>query len=418
MIDIMTLIEANRSGTAKGLPCFCTANEHALRAILSHAARTGLPTVIEATCNQVNQDGGYTGMTPSDFISWVTGLADEAGASMEQLILGGDHLGPNPWRKESAAHAMEKARELVRLYAAAGFRKIHLDASMPLGGEPPLSFAAIAERAADLCAVAEKYAPDPSQLIYIIGTEVPIPGGETDDPDALDVTSVERFKDTIETHREAFTRHGLDSAWDRIVSVVTQPGVDFSHTSVFEFDPAAAQPLARSILSEPGLTFEAHSTDYQPASALRALVQNHFFFLKVGPELTFRFREAVFALADLEAQLPIPAPSRLKEVIATRMETNDAYWRDYYKGSPEEIELLRTFSYSDRIRYYWSDPAVAEALNRLLTNLEAEPVSETLISQFFMGLDFGEIPRAPRALIESHVQRCIDRYFAAAGMTP
>ena len=87
---IHDLIARNRAGEPVGLPCFCTANEHVLRAILSQAARTGLPTVIEATCNQVNQDGGYTGMTPRDFMTWLMGMADEAGVPRDQIIVGGD----------------------------------------------------------------------------------------------------------------------------------------------------------------------------------------------------------------------------------------------------------------------------------------------------------------------------------------
>lgn len=111
--------------------------------------------------------------------------------------------------------------------------------------------------AADLCAVAEACAPDPSKLIYVIGAEVPIPGGETEEPDALDISSVERFRATINTHREAFSARGLDNAETRIVSVVIQPGIDFSHTSIFPLAPEKAQPLSAAILSESRLTFEA-----------------------------------------------------------------------------------------------------------------------------------------------------------------
>lgn len=270
------LIARNRSGEAIGLPCFCTANEHVLRAVLAYAAKTGLPTVIEATCNQVNQEGGYTGMTPKDFMAWLTSMADEAGVPMEQLILGGDHLGPNPWKSEPIDVAMEKARELVKLYVEAGFTKIHLDASMACGGEPNPSFAQIAERAADLCEVAETHAPDPGKLIYIIGTEVPIPGGETEEPDALDVTSVDRFHDTIQTHKDAWAARGLEAAWGRIVSVVTQPGVDFGHTSIYPFVPEKARPLSEAILAQTGLTYEAHSTDYQTTQGLADLERATF----------------------------------------------------------------------------------------------------------------------------------------------
>ena len=416
MIDIHGLIEANRGGAPRGLPCFCTANEHVLRAILAFAAEAGWPTVIEATCNQVNQDGGYTGMTPSDFMRWLGGMATEAGVPMDRLLLGGDHLGPNPWRGEPEGVAMDKAREMVRLYVEAGFSKIHLDASMPLGGEPPPSVERIAERAADLCAVAEAHAPDPSRLIYVVGTEVPIPGGETEEPDALDVTSVERLENTIATHRAAFAARGLDAAWDRVAAVVAQPGVDFGHSRVYAFDPAPARPLARAILAEPGLAFEAHSTDYQPMRALRALVESRFVFLKVGPELTFRFREAAFALAEIEREIAPPRPSRLGEAVARRMEEEDGPWRDHYRGTPAEVALLRRYSYSDRIRYYWSDPLVAEALGRLIGNLRSARLSEAIVSQHFAGLDFGAIPTDPVRLIETHVQLCVRRYFAAAGL--
>lgn len=415
MIDIQNLIARNRAGETIGLPCFCTANEHVLRAILAYAAETGHPAVIEATCNQVNQDGGYTGMTPAMFMDWLKDMASEAGVPMSQLILGGDHLGPNAWRSEPAEIAMEKARELVKLYVQAGFQKIHLDASMPCGDETHLTFKQIAERAADLCAVAEAHAPDPEKLFYIIGTEVPIPGGETEEPDALDVTSVDRFRDTISTHRDAFHTRDLGAAWRRIVSVVTQPGVDFGHTSIFPYLPEKAKPLKDAILAENGLTFEAHSTDYQATSALTALVETHFFFLKVGPELTFRFREAIWALAELEKEIAPPEPSRIKDVVANRMAESTGYWKSYYSGTPAQIERLKTYSYSDRIRYYWTEPTIADALAQLLNNLRGIELPETLVSQAFMGLEFGQISSDVQTLLEGHIQRCVKRYYRAAG---
>ena len=409
------LILRNRAGEAIGLPCFCTANEHVLLAVLAYAKRTGLPTVIEATCNQVNQYGGYTGMTPADFMEWLSGMAADAGVPMNQLILGGDHLGPNVWKNEPLDVAMEKSRELVKSYVQAGFKKIHIDTSMACGGEPNPTFAQIAERAADLCEVAEKYAPDPSKLFYIIGTEVPTPGGETEEPNTLDVTSVARFHDTIQTHRDAWNTRGLDAAWDRVVSVVTQPGVDFGHTSVYPFLPVKAAPLREAIIDEVGLTYEAHSTDYQSTNALSDLVKNHFFFLKVGPELTFRFREAIWALAQIEEEIINDPKSLIRETFEQQMTKDPGYWVNYYNGSDKELRILRTYSYSDRIRYYWTDPEISKSLNLLIANLEQVNLPESIVSQAFMGLDFGEVPETPLALIELHIQRCISRYFKAAG---
>ena len=415
MSILRDLILRNRAGEAIGLPCFCTANEHVLLAVLSYAKRTGLPTVIEATCNQVNQYGGYTGMSPADFMEWLSGMAADAGVPMNQLILGGDHLGPNVWKNEPLDVAMEKSRELVKSYVQAGFKKIHIDTSMACGGEPNPTFAQIAERAADLCEVAEKYAPDPSKLFYIIGTEVPIPGGETEEPNTLDVTSVARFHDTIQTHRDAWNTRGLDAAWDRVVSVVTQPGVDFGHTSVYPFLPVKAAPLRDAIIDEVGLTYEAHSTDYQSTNALSDLVKNHFFFLKVGPELTFRFREAIWALAKIEEEIINDPKSLIRETFEEQMTKDPGYWVNYYNGSDKELRILRTYSYSDRIRYYWTDPEISKSLNMLIANLEQVNLPESIVSQAFMGLDFGEVPETPLALIELHIQRCISRYFKATG---
>lgn len=197
---------------------------------------------------------------------------------------------------------------------------------------------------------------------------------------------------------------------------MVQPGVDFGHSSVYPFEPVAAQPLVAAIKGQPNIDFEAYSTDYQPDSALRALIGNHFVFLKVGPELTFRFREAVFALAEIEDRLAPSAPSRLREVIAARMDADDRYWRDYYKGPESDVSLMRSFGYSDRIRYYWSDPAVTKALEKLFANLRHIKIPEALVSQAFSGLDFGDMPRDPKVLIEKHVLKCVSRYVHAAGM--
>jgi len=220
MIDINSLINRNRENEPVGLPCFCTANEQVVGAVFQQARIHQVPVVIEATCNQVNQEGGYTGMQAKDFRDWIGALAKKYDVAADSIILGGDHLGPNPWRHLPAAEAMEKAEVLVRDYATAGFRKIHLDASMACGDEPTPSFELVAERAARLCSVAENHSPHAENLLYIIGTEVPIPGGETDDMDELAVTSVQRLTDTIDTHREAFDREGLGHVWSKIVSVV------------------------------------------------------------------------------------------------------------------------------------------------------------------------------------------------------
>jgi len=416
MIDIISLLSRNRSGEAVGLPCFCTANEQVLRSIFQFAQKHQVPAVVEATCNQVNQDGGYTGMTATDFRDWMTTLAKEFGVASESIVLGGDHLGPNPWRHLPAKEAMAKADVLVRDYAAAGFKKIHLDASMACGGESTPSFVLVAERAARLCKIAESHSPHAEELVYIIGTEVPIPGGETDDMDELAVTSVARLTDTIDTHREAFYKEGLSHVWPKIVSVVTQPGVDFSHTAIHRFEPNKARDLSAAVKAIENMTFEAHSTDYQPTESLAELVKQHFFFLKVGPELTFRMREAVFALASIETHLlPEKKRSHLIANIDKAMQENSEHWTPYYRGDEELVSQLKHFSYSDRIRYYWTVPGVAQALGRLFDNLSDIKIPETIVSQYFSSRQFGSMDAPASQLTADHIALCVGRYYEACG---
>src|SRR5215471_18347016 len=127
---LIALVETRQDGNPRGMASICSAHPRVLETTLGRARRTGRPVLIEATCNQVNQDGGYTGMTPADFGTMVRELAEAAGLAPERLLLGGDHMGPNPWRKLASEAALDKAQAMVAAYARAGFGKIHLDASM------------------------------------------------------------------------------------------------------------------------------------------------------------------------------------------------------------------------------------------------------------------------------------------------
>ena len=95
-------------------------------------------------------------MTPADFRDFVLKTAKGVGFSPSRLILGGDHLGPNPWKHLPANQAMDKALTMIEAFAAAGFTKLHLDTSMGCAGEPvALADATTAERAARLAQRAE-----------------------------------------------------------------------------------------------------------------------------------------------------------------------------------------------------------------------------------------------------------------------
>ena len=420
------MIAAQKRGEARGVASVCSAHptvlnvaiKQALRALESHGA-----LLIEATCNQVNQFGGYTGMKPADFVRYVHGIAKENKLPFEYILLGGDHLGPSVWQDEPAESAMQKSAELVRDYVGAGFTKIHFDSSMRLADDPAgrLDAEVSARRAAQLAKIAEQTAitSGGGAPRYVIGTEVPVPGGARERGDSVGITTVENARQTIEVTREAFRREGLESAWERVIAVVVEPGVEFGDDFVWAYQPSATRELSRFIEWQP-MVYEAHSTDYQRRQALKSLVRDHFAILKVGPGLTFAFREAVFALAMMEDELfPANMRSHLIRVLDYVMVRHPRYWQKYYLGTPDVQAFKRKFSFSDRARYYWPDPHVQNALDILLRNLNDKPLPFSLLSQYapmeMEKIRAGMIENKADAIISDHVSRVLDDYVFACG---
>ncbi len=414
------VISSHKKGQAVGIPALCSAHRIVLQAAF-RCAPPGAPVLLETTCNQVNQYGGYTGMTPERFVNFIGELAREEGFSQERILLSGDHLGPLVWVGQPAGAAMEKAKTMVRDYVLAGYTKIHLDTSMPCADDANLSVETIARRSAELAAIAESAARNRQALRYVIGTEVPAAGGaSTEDEGQLRITTPESAAQTIEVSRQAFYQAGLEAAWDRVIAVVVQPGVEFGVQDVQPYRPAAARELAQFIETIPVMVYEAHSTDHQTRFALHALVEDHFAILKVGPALTFAFREAVFALAFMEAELFARSEqSQIREVLDEAMLANPLHWQKHYTGTEQELKFARQYSLSDRIRYYWPVPGVQAALNRLLENLSKKPLPLSLISQAaplaYQKIRDGEAENSPRSILNLNIQTVLESYQAACG---
>ena len=417
------IVKAQKRGEAKGIPSICSAHPYVLRGTLRVSKTLRVPALIESTCNQVNQFGGYTGMTPADFVRYVRGFAEENQFPFENIILGGDHLGPSVWQNEPTDSAMQKSAVMIKDYVQAGFVKIHLDCSMKLGDDPdgPLDIEVSAKRAAQLAKVAEGSVGAglvPAQLPrYIIGTEVPIPGGAHEHEETVSVTNVPDVEQTIQVTREAFYREGLQSAWERVIGVVVQPGVEFGDDFVLEYQPEKARELSGFIESQP-MIYEAHSTDYQTRHLLADIVRDHFAILKVGPALTFAFREAVFALAMMEAELfPADECSNLIRVLDNMMGKHPQHWKKYYHGNEAEQAFKRKYSLSDRARYYWPDPQVKNALEKLLSNLRQKPLSLSLLSQFapvqYERVRSGELENTSENILLDHINLVLLDYQAA-----
>lgn len=403
-----------------GIYSVCSAHPLVIEAALRYELNTGKPVLIEATSNQVNQFGGYTGMTPKDFVEYVHKIAEEVGFPKDRLILGGDHLGPNCWQNEPAAEAMKKSLDLIQAYVEAGFTKIHLDASMSCADDIiPLAPMTVAKRSADMCKIAEESATaeQKSQLTYVIGTEVPVPGGEASEIDTVHITELADIQNTIDTHVTAFEIAGIGEAINRVIAVVVQPGVEFDHSKVIRFEKEKAAEISTFIENTPWL-YEAHSTDYQTQEHLSDLVQAHFAILKVGPALTFALREALFSLAEIESEtVAIEKASQFKKVVDDVLLDDPKYWKSYYGDKHSTIINNLHYSFSDRIRYYWSEPRIQQAISQLFNNLEQRPVPLSMLSQYmpkqYHKVSEGLLALEPKALVLDKIQEVVEMYSKA-----
>jgi D-tagatose-1,6-bisphosphate aldolase subunit GatZ/KbaZ len=423
--SLQQMIRAHKRGRPVGMYSICSANSFVLEAAMLQAQKDDSTILIEATSNQVDQFGGYTGMTPADFVAFVREVARSVGFPVEKVILGGDHLGPNAWQNQDSKTAMSNAAELMRGYLRAGFTKIHLDASMRCADDPdvlPLDVAV--ERSTALCKICEETCTNITNLErpqYVIGTEVPIPGGAKEQLRKLEVTGVEAAEKTIEMTKAAFRANGLNSAWERVIAVVVQPGVEFGDDTIIDYDRTKAKGLSQLIHKHDHLVYEAHSTDYQQPAALREMVEDGFAILKVGPWLTFAFREAVFALANIEREWLATrkgvALSGIVEALDRAMIAHPKYWQHHYHGDSGNQAFARKYSFSDRVRYYWPVPEVGVALNRLIANLTGHPAPLTLLSQFmpaqYRAIRTGQIANRPKEIIYHKIMQITEIYSSA-----
>lgn len=420
MTPLRARLARHREGAPVGVTSVCSAHPLVIEAAALQAKAGGGVLLVEATSNQVDQYGGYTGMRPADFAALVHGIVDRAGLPRERVVLGGDHLGPQRWRDLGPEEAMDRADALVTAYVRAGFTKIHLDCSAACAGDPvPLPGTLVAERAARLARTAEKAAAEVrADLGYVIGTEVPVPGGARETIESLTPTTPQAARATVAEHRAAFAEAGVDDAWERVIALVVQPGVEFDHVRVVDYAPAAARSLSEVVTEYPGLVFEAHSTDYQTRDGLAALVRDHWAVLKVGPGLTFALREALFALAAIEDELAGDR-SGLVDVLEAAMLADPSWWAGYYDGDPDQQRLARRYSYSDRSRYYWPRPEVEAAVERLFHNLDTAGIPLPLLSQYlpdqYRRVRTGELSPTARALVIDHVRDVLREYAHACG---
>ena len=424
------IVEIQKSNKAVGIYSACSANSFVIEAVLKKGLEDNSCVLIESTANQCDQFGGYTGMKPLDFKNYVYSIADKLGFDKNKIFLGGDHLGPLTWTNLNEEEAMKNAEVLIDAYVSAGFTKIHVDTSMKVKDDDPntrLSDETIAKRGVHLVKVAENAYKklletnhNAVEPIYIVGSEVPIPGGSQAAVDeGVQVTKVEDFKATMNTFKETFKKEGIIDVWDRVLGIVVQPGVEEKDSGCTEYDRSKARELSAAIKEVNDLVFEGHSTDYQTKIKLREMVEDGVAILKVGPGLTFAAREGLYALTFIEdevCKVNGNTPSNFRKVLDEEMLKNNSHWVKHYHGTEEEIALKRKYSFSDRSRYYYATEPVKNAIDTLLNNLK-NGCPLNLLSQFmpiqYTKVREGTLKNDPKELVLDRIGNTIDEYLYA-----
>jgi D-tagatose-1,6-bisphosphate aldolase subunit GatZ/KbaZ len=162
--------------------------------------------------------------------------------------------------------------------------------------------------------------------------------------------------------------------------------------------------------------FEAHSTDYQKPVGLRALVEDHFAILKVGPAVTFALRETLWAFSDIARELHRVEGETLKQIVLGVMKGNPRYWKTYYTDPARQTFDLQ-YSLSDRIRYYWTVPEVKQACATLMERLSGGTLPLTLLSQYlpiqYAAIRAGRLANEARAILLDGVAHVLRQYAQA-----
>lgn len=414
---VLKTIQRHKATGKGGLVSICSAHPAVIEASVRLFQNSNEVLLLESTSNQVDQFGGYTGLKPAEFVAQTREQVKALGFPLARLVFGGDHLGPNAWQNLPAEEALLNAEELVRQYTLAGYDKIHLDCSMSCADDPKiLDDETVATRSARLMKICEETRAsmkDAPPLAYIIGTEVPVPGGAKEEFEGVPPTKVADAEKTLKVHQEIFKQAGLESAWHRVIGLVVQPGVEFNHDEVIHYQRHLAKDLSELSKRFEFALFEAHSTDYQKASAYRELVEDHFAILKVGPALTFAYREALYGLTNIGQALFGDKLINLPEIVEEVLLNHPKRWASYYHGTPEQQKLLRHYSLSDRVRYYWGEPKLQDAVKALLAQFENQTIPYGVAHQFLPVATENAKTLTAHELIMEHIQWALLPYLNA-----
>ena len=381
------------SGVKRTIFAVCPNSTAVIRASFRAAKRNNAPIYFAATLNQIDNDGGYTGMTQAEFTKLLQ-FEQERVNYTGTTIVAIDHGGP--WLKDkqrvekwSTEDAMQGVKESFEAAVAAGYDLIHVDPTVDINvpaGET-IDIRVVAARTVELIAHVEKfrreggYAP----ISYEVGTEE-VHGGLADES---------TFDTFIEELKKGLAQVNLVDVWPCFI--VGKVGTDL-HTTVF--DPEVARKLTSKVRPL-GSYIKGHYTDgvsnpeEYPLTGMGAA--------NVGPEFTIGEYEALAELEEVENRLNAEGKVAIKSnIIATltRLVRDSGRWLKWLQ--PEEqclaFEQLaderRLWLVQTGCRYIWQHPEALAARAQLFANLGR------------VGIDAEEV-------VLGRIERDMDKYFVA-----
>jgi D-tagatose-1,6-bisphosphate aldolase subunit GatZ/KbaZ len=390
---LLRKIEAlrNETGVPRTILAACPNSAAVITASLRAAKRNNAPIKFAATLNQVDLDGGYTGLTQKQFVQTIRQEA-KAIHFTGPVIVAIDHGGPwlkdlhnkERWTYEDSMNAVKKSFEAA---VEAGYDLIHVDPTVDITlpkGET-ISIDVVAERTVELISSTEKFrrAANFPKIAYEVGTEE-VHGGLAD---------MKVFKRFLNLLKEGLERQKLSDAWPCFI--VGKVGTDL-HTSTF--DPNVARELAEAA-SEFGSVIKGHYSDNvtnpgeYPESGMGGA--------NVGPEFTECEYDALVELCDLEAALltkgDVTKSSALKSILWNAVIASQRWKKWLHEGeSPDDFYLhpvaRQTWFIRTGCRYIWENPEVLAARNRLYRNLELNNVKA-------------------EEIVLSSIEKAMDKYF-------
>jgi tagatose-1,6-bisphosphate aldolase non-catalytic subunit AgaZ/GatZ len=379
------------TGVKRTIFAACPNSLSVIRAALKSAKRCNAPIKFAATLNQVDLDGGYTGLTPSEFVGKVHLHARNLNVT-SPVIIAIDHGGP--WLKDihnrekwPYSKTMSAVKESFEAAIRAGYDLIHVDPTVDitLTGDMNISIDMVAERTLELIEYAENFRLKNNypRISYEVGTEE-VHGGLAD----LDV-----FRRFLELLKQGLKQKGLQNVWPCFV--VGKVGTDL-HTTTF--DPLVARQLTK-IAKSYGSLIKGHYSDN--VTNPEAYPESGMGAANVGPEFTEMEYNALIELEHIQQTLfadgkiakPVAMKRKLWESVIKSGRWQkwlhaDENPNDFYANSCERQEwLIKT-----GCRYIWEDQEVVSTRARLYQNISIQ------------GIDAA-------AIVESSIESAMDRYF-------